>query len=371
MKTLLIKSSGITNPFWRGYNSGVGRSTQLLLEALSKVESLPFNLHYYSDGISSLGYKNKLPFRYFPFPVPEEWGCRKTKFEPFCRSHFMKYDLLHIPHNLDTIYTNEKYVVTLHDVIGYDRAIELKNENEIRRWTDMARNSVGIITCSNFSKGEIVNKLGVDTSKVTVAYWGISRDKFHILDKAIVNKRIQKLGINTPYFVSISCAHPRKNIKTLLKAYRLFNERNPEHCLVLVWGNPPSDILETYAKEISERKIVFLNYVDDDDLTALYNGASCTMFPSRSEGFGFPILESFACGTPIMTCRNTSLLEVGRDVAIYVGEECIDEMVEVMRMFETNAYDRLTFLNNAQELLKSFSWEETAKSYINFYKKYL
>ena len=122
MKTLLIKAAGITSPFWRGYNSGVGRSTQLLLEALSKEESLPFKLHYYTNGISSLGYRNAFAFKYHRFPLPEEWGCYKTKLEPFYRTHCLRYDLLHIPHNLDAIYSGEKYVVTLHDVIGYDNA---------------------------------------------------------------------------------------------------------------------------------------------------------------------------------------------------------------------------------------------------------
>ena len=89
MKNLLIKASGITNPVWRGYNSGVGRSTQLLLEALAKEQNLPFCLHYYANGISSLGYKNHLPFKYSAFPIPEKWGCKKTNLEPFSELIFL------------------------------------------------------------------------------------------------------------------------------------------------------------------------------------------------------------------------------------------------------------------------------------------
>ena len=371
MKTLLIKAAGITNPNWRGYNSGVGRSTQLLLEALAKEVPLPFELHYYTNGMSSLNHKNAFPFKYHRFLLPEEWGCHKTKIEPFYRAHCLKYDLLHIPHNLDAIFSGEKYVVTLHDVIGYDNAKKDGNQVAAQKWIDMARNSVGIITCSNFSKGEIVDKLGVCADKVDVAYWGINYDKFHIENETMVKNRLNKLGIDFPFFVAISCAHPRKNIRTLLKAYQLFSKQKPQHRLVLVWGNPPSDLLETYAKEIREKNIIFLDYVSDEDLTALYNGASCTMFPTRSEGFGFPVLESFACGTPIMTCKNTSLPEVGRDVALFVGEDDIDGMVDIMKLFESNSYDTNRFLIKSKNLLQNFSWSKTAKSYIDFYQKHL
>lgn len=371
MKNLLIKASGITNPVWRGYNSGVGRSTQLLLEALAKEQNLPFCLHYYANGISSLGYKNHLPFKYSAFPIPEKWGCKKTNLEPFFRTYFFKYDLLHIPHNLDKIYPKEKYVVTLHDVIAYDMAMQMGNEKEMRRWKEMARNAVGIMTCSNFSKNEIVNKLSIDDKKVTVAYWGISREKFYVADQNIVKSKLKKLGIDFPYFVSVSCSHPRKNIRTLIKAFKHFCKQTPNHRLILVWGNPPSDILEMCSKEVVEKRIIFLNYVSDDDLLALYNGATCTMFPTRSEGFGFPILESFACGTPIMTCRNTCLPEIGQNVAIYVGEDNEDEMIDVMKMFEYGKYDMSNFQVQSKLLLERFSWSNTAKAYIDFYSKYI
>ena len=371
MKKLLIKAAGITNPSWRGYNSGVGRSTYLLLDALNK-KQLPFTLELYVNGFSSLNFDfYNWKFKHFRFPVPGSLGCKRTKIEPFCRKMFMKNNLLHIPHNLDVVLPTERYVVTLHDVIGYDDAVTTHNVEEMKKWENMAKNAVGIMTCSNCSKNEIVKKLQVSPDKVTVVYWGICRDKFYKENENTTNIKLHNLGIDFPYFVSISCAHPRKNIRTLLKAYREFAKCTSRHRLVLVWSNPPQDILEEYSREISEGQIVFLNYVSDQDLVSLYNGATCTMFPTRSEGFGFPILESFACGTPIMTCRNTCLEEVGQDVALYVGEDNIEEMVSVMNMFETNSYDNALFLQKSEKLLTQFSWDRTADEYIKFYEKYL
>ena len=209
-------------------------------------------------------------------------------------------------------------------------------------------------------------------------YWGTSIDTFYVNEKSETDEILMSLGIVGPYFLSISCAHPRKNIKTLLHAYRKFREvsfkLNRKHCLhklVLVWNNPPQEILDEFSKEIDEGSIVFLGSLSDKNIRALYCGATCTMFPTLAEGFGFPILESFACGTPVMTCKNTSIPEVGRDAAIYVGERDIDSMSNVMEMFEKGEYDMTKFYADSNRVIDSFSWENTAQKYIDFYMKYI
>lgn len=156
-----------------------------------------------------------------------------------------------------------------------------------------------------------------------------------------------------------------------MKAYRDFLLSKPEHKLVLVWGGFPDELKAEYQAEIESGMLIVLGSVNDDDLRALYNGATCTMFPTRSEGFGFPILESFACGTPIMTCRNTCLEEVGKDVAIYVGEDSTDDMIKVMDQFENNEYDFDRFEKESLEIVKEFTWEKTAKEFVEFYRKFL
>lgn len=372
MKTLLIKASGITSPNWRGYNSGVGRSTQKLLSALNDIDQIPFDIKVYVNGFGSLNFDFfNWKFKRIKFPVPSRIGNDLTKLEPYWRTHFVKHDLLHIPHNIDVVYPKENYVVTLHDVIAYDNACKNGDTLTSERWERMAHRARAIMTCSEYSKSEIVHKLGVPPERVHVVYWGTSDDVFYVNDESETKNKLEALGISSPYFVSISCAHPRKNIRMLLKAYREFNKSNPEHILVLVWGGFPDDLKKEYSHEISSGKVVILDYVTDADLRALYNGASCTMFPTLAEGFGFPILESFACNTPVMTCRNTCLPEIGQDTAIYVGEQAIDEMVDVMRMFENCSYDHSCFEEGAKRIIHQFSWKNTALSYIDFYKKYI
>lgn len=378
-KRLLVKANGIANARKSGVFSGVGRSTHKLLSALNDIDELPFDIAIYVDGISSIGfdfYGWKFPHSIFPVPV--SWGNKKTSFEPWFRKHFMKYDLLHIPHNDDWVYDGEKFVVTIHDVSDYDLAVENNNQSVIEKWQRMANKSVGIMTCSNFSKSMIIDRLHVPDDKITVVYWGTSTDVFYINKKTETEKRLREMGVSGSYFLSVSCTHRRKNIRTLLRAYRQFREKWSQiermpcrHKLLLVWNNAPKDLLREYSKEIDYGNIIFMNSISDDDLRSLYCGATCTMFPSLAEGFGFPILESFACGTPIMTCKNTSLTEVGKDVAIYVGENNVDEMVRVMMCFEKGEYDMEKFIVNSKRIVDTFSWHNTAREYIKFYQKFL
>lgn len=367
-KKLLIKANGIANARKTGFITGVGRSTQKLLSALNEIEDLPFDVEVYVDGTSGIGFDfYNWKFKHSIFPVPVKWGNELTNIEPLYRRYCKKYDLLHIPHNDDWVWTGERFVVTMHDVFEYDAAVANGNTAVQKKWETMAYDSVGIMTCSNYSKGEILKRFNIPEDKITVVYWGTATDIFYVEDSQVVQSRLKELGIYGKYFVSISCAHPRKNVRTLMKAYREFLSTNPEHKLVLVWGGFPEELQDEYKKEIEEGKIIILGAVSDDDLRILYNGASCTMFPTRSEGFGFPILESFACGTPIMTCRNTCLEEVGQDVALYVGEDDVEAMVDVMNMFERNEYHIDSFHEKSKSITKRFTWENTAKEYIDFY----
>lgn len=371
--TVLVKASGITLSRDRRYVSGVGRSTLQLLTALDRLpEPLPFRLSVYVNGISSLGCDfHGWHFPCHRFPVPAAWGNERTKIEPWLRAHVARPALLHIPHNDDYVWPGERFVVTMHDVFEYLWALSRGDTVRAQRWETMARESVGIMTCSEYSRQQIAEHLRVPETKITVAHWGTSRDLFHVITAAECRERLHSLGIDGPYFVAVSCAAERKNIATLLRAFRAFRTNHSEHRLVLVWGGMPTALQQEYAREIADGAVRVLGYVADADLRALYNGASCTMFPTRGEGFGFPILESLACETPVMTCRNTCLEEVGGDAAIYVGEDDVSAMVDVMRMFERGDYDRAAFLTRATAVTARFTWERTAREYVRFYTRYL
>lgn len=372
-KTLLIKANTMILPRFGGENyiSGVGRATSELVHALLQ-ENTEFNIALYATGINSFWIKDlDIPCPKHRFLLTQKIGTQLTKIEPFYVHNFIKKDLIHIPHNYDVVSSKDKLVVTIHDTCLYDLSKERNDKNMMSLWEKTAQQSVGIVTCSENTKNDIIDRFGVSEDKIKVIPWGISHNLFHKTRHSDNLEVIKKFGINMPYFLSVSCTKERKNIRNLLAGFRVFSKINKEVQIVLLWNNPPKHILEENKSLICQKRIIFLNYVSDEELTALYNEALGTLFPSRYEGFGFPILESFACGTPVMTCRNSSLSEIGRDFAIYTNEDDILEMADIMLEMAKGTY-KTEYLSNAyMKYSQTFTWRNTAKAYISFYEKYL
>lgn len=371
--TVLIKVSSIFKPIIgpNRYVSGIGRSTYQLLKAIGNLDNIPFNIILYGAGLSSIhSNANDLRFPYRCFPLPMKLGNRITKLEPYFINNVYKHDLLHIPHNYDYALSRRmNFVVTIHDTCDYDTAIVNSDIDKTKVWRFAAETSRRIVTCSQSTKNDILDRFQVPEDKVVVIPWGISTDLFHPVEGYKIDQVRKKYNLKEHYFLAVSCSNRRKNIANLLEAYRNYSKKRDSASMVLLWSNPPQDVLVANKYEIEKGKIRFIDYVTDEDLVALYNGALATMYPSRYEGFGFPILESFACGTPVMTCKNSSLYEVGGDYAVYVGEDNIDEMTKTMEYFCDSDLDKSQFYDKVRDHLYKFSWENTARLYVDFYKQ--
>ena len=367
MKTILINVNSTVLPKFGnnvGYISGVGRSTICLLSAMSQIYDPDIRIRTCLESTRYLGMGNndtlcdKFVNRWNPLPLKYSYIYRKL---------FMQYDLYHYPDNFYSYhYEGEKYLLTIHDTIMHEEALKCHDTEKINFALNNVKNSAGIVTCSEYSKQRILDFFPVSPDKIEVIPWGINRQRFRIKATEEIKTTLESFQISPSYFLAVSCREERKNMRNLLKAYRLYLQKGSAQ-LVLIWGNPPSDILKEYSKEISDSKIVFLNYVSDSELVDLYNGAICTLFPSKYEGFGFPIIESYACGTPVMTCRNSSLKEVGGDFAYYVGEDDIMQMSETMCY--ANSQNKLSFQDKIEGYVSGFSWEKTARKYLDLYKK--
>lgn len=118
-----------------------------------------------------------------------------------------------------------------------------------------------------------------------------------------------------------------------------------------------------------EDRVTFARNISDEELAELYQKATATFFPSLYEGFGLPVLESMACGTPVVTFNNSSLGEVGGDAAIYVSETDVDDMTDAMLKFERMAQaDYLDLCKESIKQAEKFSWEDCALKTVEAYK---
>ena len=351
---------------------GIGRTTLELALAFDELNDPSVDIR-----VLTQTFRGKIPGRLAHLPVRNLFWPIGPRFD-WLRQYSpllklaMPHDLLHIPYNFARVQRHERTVATIHDAMFFSYPEDALGHAFARQEAPtFARNCLAIAAPSLSAKADIVEYLGVPSEKVTVIPWGVDRTLFNAVDKAGAGDRVAAFtGSQRPYFLSVSCSNGRKNTISVLRAYHDALRDGLDHDLLLVWGNPPKSYFQEFADAIEKQRIRFLRHVPDEMLGDLYAGATATFFPSRYEGFGLPILESMACGTPVVTCANSSLPEVGGKAAIYVDPDGVDDMRDYMRLFDTGAspgegHEAPACLEQAAR----FTWRKAAAAYMSFYQQ--
>ncbi len=365
--------NSIVLPTGRNYLSGIGRTTLELLQAFRQMRDLPIDLHLYSQRLPDSGIDTyNLPFRELYLPLPGGELAKKMVNKLRLKEWMCRHDLFHIPHNYDEVSNPHKTVITMHDLLCYAYPEEFLGHTFARaHYPNLARKCRAIVTCSQSSKADMVHYLNLPPEKITVIPWGVSSTLFHPLreTESGANLLVER-GLMHPYFMMVSCDIGRKNTLSLMRAFRIYLQRkSASHILVLVWNNPPANFQTEFAREIEHGKICFLNRVDDNLLKHLYNGATATFYPSKYEGFGLPVLESMACGTPVVTSPNSALIEAGGEAAIYTDPDSPEQMATIMDDFESGKIDRSALSKRAVKHALNFTWRHTACEYAGFFTR--
>ena len=184
---------------------------------------------------------------------------------------------------------------------------------------NVARRARLIITPSEFSRAAIVNTLGVPAHRVQVIAHGVPEELRIPASREFVAQVLQRHAIGKPYLLFVGKMDPLKNIELLLRAFALIRQHAG---MQLVLTGPSSWYEAVLRQRVEELGIVgevsFLGHVSDAELKALYSAAKVMVFPSLFEGFGLPVLEAMACGTPVVCSNHCSLPEVAADAALLV-----------------------------------------------------
>ncbi len=367
--TILIDLNSLVLRTGETHLPGIGRTTQELISAFDQLNDETVNIKLFTQtfrGKVAISLSN-LKIRNLPLPIGLKFDWLKENLPLL--DVFAQHDLLHIPHNYSAVYKPAKTVITLHDALFFKYPEDNLGHAFARaQYPKLAKQCKAIATCSESSKIDIVHYLKVAPEKIAVIPWGVNHDKFYASDKTAAQAALLKVfGFERPYHVSVSCSDGRKNTVAVMRAFRRALNKGIQNNLVLVWGKPPKAVTDEFAHEINSGRLIILANVPDEMLRLLYVGATLTWFVSKYEGFGLPVLESMACGTPVVTCRNSSLQEAGGDAAIYVEPDDYDQMVDVMVSFDGGINGDAVMVENSLQHAAKFTWRETAKNYVNFY----
>jgi len=369
-KRVVIDASSIL-PFGEKYLSGIGRTTLELIKALEKIEILSFRLVLFGQRLSRERFQRygfSYPVRYLRLP---RWQCfnwlrRKLPVVELLTGA----DLLHITSNYAPVYAPHKTIVTIHDAMFLSYPEEhLHDTKKTEEILGLASACRAIITCSENSKKDLVVYGGIDFDKIHVIHWGYDQTLFFkIQDTAIINDFIaKKFQIGAPYFFSVSCDIGRKNSPAVVEKYLKLLDKEDSHDLVMVWPKPPQNICDQVSEHPKGKHVHFLANISDEELRYLYNGATVLVFPSEYEGFGLPVLEAMACGTPVLTCNVSSLPEVGGNAAIYIGPGDHKALLCEMGAFARGEYNRENLSHKCLAQAEKFSWQQCALKTIQIY----
>lgn len=223
------------------------------------------------------------------------------------------------------------------------------------------KRSTAIVTVSEAARLDIINSFGISPEKVHVVYNGYDSKRFH--NKINSKQVLERLGLTRgDYFLFVGSILRHKNIVRLVQA---FARQDAHMSLVIVGVCKDTDYLEEIM-EISTKlgvggRLKYLKYVADDDLPSLYSAAVAFILPSLHEGFGVPIIEAMACGTPVITSNCSAMPEVAGDAALLVDPYSVESISAAMNEILENPLLTQKLRRAGLERSAAFRWANSAR----------
>lgn len=367
--------------------SGVAYHEEELIKNL--ITQYPENQYYFElfdgknriKGLKNKKYKNiKIRkckwfsgrlYRFLSSFIPIPYSC----FFPEEReiTHFFNY---YIPP-----FVKGKKVVTIHDMAFRvcPETVRKKTRLFLRLCIKKSiKRADKIITVSEFSKQEILHFYQIAEEKIIVIPNGVDFTRFHSnFKKDTIEKVKQNYKIaGKEYFLFLGNLEPRKNLVRLIQAYKIFlqqycGNQNNIPLLVIAGGKGwmYQEIFNEVKRSNLEERVIFIGYVSDREIAALMAGAQIFCFPSLYEGFGMPVLEAMACGTPVLVSDIPALKEIVGDAGKRVNALSVIEIAKGMRELYFSKELQSIFYERGKERVSYFSWETASKKLYQVYQE--
>ncbi|MCY3836367.1 MAG: glycosyltransferase family 1 protein [Anaerolineaceae bacterium] len=358
--------------------AGIGRFTRELIHALAETAG-DYHFRLFVAGRaknqslslpgSQFSWRNtRIPARYLTriwhrlrMPLPVELLSGKA-------------DLFHAPDfSLPPTLPGTRRLLMVHD-LSFEKVPETFTPwllRYLRQVVPRALHRADHIIANSFStRNDYVEHFALDERKFTVIHGGIS-PKFHTQQRVSTKPMDPEPG--PPFVLAVGTLQPRKNYPRLIEAVSRLRAKGSELELVIV-GGPGwlgEEIYETRERLGMQAAVHLRGYVAEEELPALYRRARIFAYPSLYEGFGFPLLEAMACGTPTLTAAVSSLPEIAQDAAFYIDPYDVEAIEEGLRRLHEDEALRQELIAKGYERVQQFSWQKAAKTLLKVYDRML
>ena len=308
------------------------------------------------------------------FELPSNWHVRAIPFPRLWTHIRLSREMvtrppggLFVPSHVVPLLHPRRTVVTIHDLgyIQYPQAHTRASRLYLHLSTLFsARAATRVIAISEATKRDLVRHYRIEPQKIKVVYHGRDSDYAPVRDRQKLEETAARYGVAQPYCLHVGTLQPRKNLGMLVEAWerlRAEMERPPQLLLAGKRGWLYASLFEAVQSRGLEGLVKFADYVEQDDLPALYSGALAFTFPSLYEGFGLPPLEAMSCGTPVLASNASSLPEVVGEAGLLLSPREPQEWANaVKRVMESSALqEELSQKGLARAAL--FTWERCAR----------
>jgi len=285
-------------------------------------------------------------------------------------------DLLHSPDFIPPFRANCRTVITVHDLafLLYPQFLTRESARYYGQVDQAVRRADQIVADSESTRQDVLRLLGVPPDKVSVVYLA-ANPLYRPISLAQARAWVEeKFGLAGEFILSVGTIEPRKNLPTLLRAYRqLLDAYKLDVTLALVGGEGwlYAEVPTLVKKLRLTDRARFLGRVSDEDLLHLYNAAGVLAHPALYEGFGLPPLEAMSCGTPVVVSNASSLPEVVGDAGLLVEPENVAAWSAALWRVCTDDDLRDELSQKALARSRRFSWERTARQTLRVYEQVL
>jgi glycosyltransferase involved in cell wall biosynthesis len=271
-----------------------------------------------------------------------------------------KYDLAHITAMHYEPIEARKYCATIHDLIVFSHPefFSLINKFLFKKYIYQTLKLENFICVSTTTANQLINKFSISHKKIEVIYEGSSNVFYNEVDYNV----LKKFGIDKPYIFFCSTIEPRKNLELLISAF-IKGGLNKKYNLVIV-GKLGWDYKKLHQIFQRTQGLIYLGYVNDEDLRKLFSLSSVYVNPSFIEGFGLPIIEALKCGAKVICSDIEIFNEVGKNYVQYFDPYNVDDLINKLKqILNSDIYLEIPNKN----YFNQYDWKHTALKTLEYY----